>query len=242
MGGHNTFTLEKDMSKKKEELIKFASNKWQEHFLSLLEEGESFQRDGKTVPKAMGLLCAAQRAVGDVSYKTHCVKAATESDISATMLVDVEIVVRSETLEGLENAPSVMRGQGVADAGRVNTEMPYGAHAAATAHTRALGRAIKQALFLKVHCAEELGVASPEEYGHLISENPNAISETKIRSILNLIERLNVNQDFSIDHLGGPAETALRDGSVSKEIADAFLSMLNEYQNGEVPEKYKVKA
>lgn len=225
---------------KKKELITFASKAWQEWFIGQLEEDEGFEKDGKTLPKAIGLLCAAQRAVGNITYETVPVKAATEEDISATMMVNVRIEVRDEVAAMLECAPPVMMGQGIADAGRSNTEMPFGAHAAATAHTRALGRAIKQALFLKTHCAEEiLGTISPENCAHLIPSNPNAISETKIKSIFNLIKRLEVNDQLAVDKLGGPAEKVLRDGSVSKEIADAFLSLLNEYQNSEVPEKYR---
>jgi|GEM_PF-6574765 len=226
-------------AKAKKDLIKFASNEWQDWFIEQLEDDEGFDKDGKILPKAMGLLRATQRVIGDITYETSVIKAATEQDISATVMVDVKIQTRDTILNEFENAPAIMAAQGVADAGRSNTEMPFGAHAAATAHTRALGRAIKQALFLNTHCAEEIfGTIKPEDCKNLIS-SANTVSETKIKSILNLLKRLDANEQLSLDKLGGPAEKVLRDGSVSPEIASAFLSLLNEFQNSEVPEKYR---
>lgn len=216
---------------------KFASPEWQEFILSKLDKNEKVERDDKIYPRAVGLYRVAQREIGTVTLQEpNVLEPASAKSVSCTVSQKVTIKVNKELRTQWDGLPEVIEASGVADAGLQNTREPYGTYAAATAQTRAMGRAMKYVLFLDVTASDEMSL----EPDFTESKDKGVASAININSIKNLMGRLKISDKYLEDLTGKSVDTVLSPGFLSKSDATDILEELNKFQNKGVPEEYAV--
>lgn len=145
---------------------------WTPYVLSLLAEDELV--GGR--PKAAGLFRLVGRLVGRVVENSAWPCQCPNPGNSFTATVRAKLVVEPHQF----GPPTIFTG--LADAGDLNTALPYSNYPSATAETRALGRACKKALNLNVLTAEEADpVPSPTQ--DLISQTMVNFIDMKCRQL-----------------------------------------------------------
>lgn len=177
------------------------TKEWQPALMDLFEKDEMV--DGH--PSADGLARLFRLVFGEFNTGVEVVKSPNVEDRSATVVVTIEC-----------DSPhyGVIKHGGSADTAPNNTKHPYSLHPVSTAETKALGRALKRALGLRLHTHEEI-MADDEKVTF------EKIGDTQIRAIKNMCDKLGVDIEkllvkecgVGVDMLGSDETTiSTRDG------------------------------
>lgn len=193
---------------------------WQKFVLSLLKDDELIEG----FPSAPGLARVANLLYKRVEINSTVIKAPTSHDRSATSQASVNVF---STL----GDPHHLRYTASADVCEQNTKSPYNKHPVATAETKAIGRALKLLLNLKIHTFEEM----------LEDENDyKKINAMQIKTVNLLCDRLNVSKKRFLSANAGIDSDDFAVGSTTLTEADGtrLLELLNEYQTKGVPPEF----
>jgi hypothetical protein len=206
----------------------YGSEDWNEYVMSKFENGELF--DGN--PTCAGLRRVAEELLGTIVVsRPSQVFPATESDGPGRATVVFEVVI------DWMDSGQMRTFADVADVWHGNTDDLFCAHPAATASTRAEGRALRKALKVKCLAAEELTrkkdvesivrqtVQTPTD-GEWKEED--AISTPQINFVDAKCKQLNIDV-MGFVNSGTDSYDTIKD--VSKKTASKMLGVLNEYQN-----------
>lgn len=252
--------------KDNEYIPEFGSVDWQDYVLSLLTSNEYADVGGERFPKAAGLRRVAQIVLGDIIECGPRIVFPAKDDNSsgrATVVYEVRIAWKADipkwwTSENLETAELPTRTfSDVAEAWHGNTPDKFAVHPAATASSRAMGRALKSALCINVLTAEEMtndkdpsqysGPAERVNTGEYTEEG--LINSNQKEVITKLCERLGINvyKFINISHyeFGENIKYASID-TVPKSKATLMIKQLNIYQtctdeSEQVPDSIKEK-
>ena len=206
----------------------YGSEDWNEYVMSKFENGELF--DGN--PTCAGLRRVAEELLGTIVVsRPSQVFPATESDGPGRATVVFEVVI------DWMDSGQMRTFADVADVWHGHTDDLFCAHPAATASTRAEGRALRKALKVKCLAAEELTrkkdvesivrqtVQTPTD-GEWKEED--AISTPQINFVDAKCKQLNIDV-MGFVNSGTDSYETIKD--VSKKTASKMLGVLNEYQN-----------
>lgn len=195
----------------------YNTDEWQKFVLSLLKPDELIEG----YPSAAGLMRVV-RVLGDLtSVYSKVVKPPTSTDRSATLQCCITV----------DNTFLMGNAQAAADVYEYNTKAPFNKHPVATAETKALGRAAKLLLNIKIHTHEEM----------LEDENDyKKINERQIKTINLLCERLDVDKEKFLAANAGvsPASFEVGQTTLSEDDGVRLLEILNFYQTKGVPEEF----
>lgn len=195
----------------------YNTDEWQKFVLSLLKPDELIEGH----PSAAGLMRVLRLLADVYSIHTSVYKSPTSTDRSATV---------SCTLS-LKDCFLINTVCSTADVSEYNTKAPFNKHPVATAETKALGRAAKLLLNIKIHTHEEM----------LEDENDyKKINERQIKTINLLCERLDVDKEKFLAANAGvsPATFEVGQTTLSEEDGVRLLEILNFYQTKGVPEEF----
>lgn len=169
----------------------YGSDDWQDYVLSLLKPSE--QLEGH--PRCFGLRRIAQMLLGPiVSSKASTVSVIPVGE-SRAVTINYEITIdwkldRSIFLGGQDTGLYRVFG-GVADCVE-DIKTPYGKHPAASAETKAMSRALKQALCLNVLSAEEK-VSGYDDKEESTRSNSSKITEMMVKFIEAKVKSLKID-------------------------------------------------
>lgn len=203
----------------------YGSPEWQSYVLSLMEPNE--QMDG--FPRCFGLRRVAQLLLGPiVSAKASVVNVIpTEQSRAVTISYEVTFdweLTRPVWIDPRHYVPSLRTFGGVADCVE-DTNSPWGRNPAATAETKAMSRALKQALSINVLSAEER--VSGYEDGPKEGKNDAPITSQLISFIEAKVNTLKLNLSDVMKE-GGLKTTVLKD--LSLEEGRQLFAFINKYQ------------
>jgi len=199
------------------------TDEWQKFVLSLLKNDEMI--DG--FPSAPGLLRVARMIYQTVNTSTTIHKSPTSNDRSATVSVNINA----------NNGPEDFIGyfSGSADVSEHNTQSPFNKHPVATAETKAIGRALKMLLNLKIYTHEEM----------LEGENGyKKINKMQIKSINLLCDRFDIDRKKFLAANAGVDVVEFDAGETNLTETDGInlLTLLNEFQTKGVPEEFTISS
>lgn len=182
---------------------------WQKEVLNLLEKDEMIEN----YPSTDGLSRVTRLIFGEYSSSIEVPKAPSHGDRSATVIVRIH-------LGGYIYS-------GAADVYEFNTKSPYNKHPVATAETKALGRALKKLLGLKVHTHEEM---MDDEFAY------EKLNEQQVRAVENFAKKLSIELEPFLQENAGISLELFKSGNsgLSKDQGLQLLNKLNDIQNGKI--------
>lgn len=237
--------------------VQIGSKEWEEYILGLLEPGEVEVKDGKQYPKTHGLRRIAQLVLGPiVSSGPREVKQMTNT--SAMVIYELQILYPNIlNYSIIKNVPEhefinnhIRTFSAGANVFEGNTPNVYAVHCVATAETKAEGRALKKALSLSTHTAEEVNndkdaaeVVRREAFGDS-SSIETKIKSNQIMAITSLCNRLKIDADKLVQLL--MPQYNRFDENILYSDAVTLVATLNKYQvkdsnSLQIPEEIKVK-
>ena len=235
-------TIDADEETGKEEpdmtMPAYGSKEWNDYIMEKFEKHELF--DGN--PTCAGLRRVAEEVLGSiVSSRPTQVWPSTDANGPGRATVIFEIVINWMDSGELRSYAEV------SDCWHGNTDDLFCAHPAATASTRAEGRALRKALKIRCLAAEELakkdivsivrqavntdqGLDGEWKESDTISEPQTNFIDTKCKQLdIDVMKFINVGAE----HYGSISE-------VTKKTASKMLSTLNEYQTKKKPTPDKI--
>tara|TARA_R110000823_G_scaffold7357_2_gene26910 strand:+ start:2591 stop:3361 length:771 start_codon:yes stop_codon:yes gene_type:complete len=230
-------TIDADEETGKEEpdmtMPAYGSKEWNDYIMEKFEKHELF--DGN--PTCAGLRRVAEEVLGSiVSSRPTQVWPSTDANGPGRATVVFEIVINWMDSGELRSYAEV------SDCWHGNTDDLFCAHPAATASTRAEGRALRKALKIRCLAAEELakkdivsivrqavntdqGLDGEWKESDTISEPQTNFIDAKCKQLdIDVMKFINVGAE----HYGSISE-------VTKKTASKMLSTLNEYQTKKKP-------
>jgi len=235
-------TIDADEETGKEEpemtMPAYGSKEWNDYIMEKFEQHELF--DGN--PTCAGLRRVAEEVLGSiVSSRPTQVWPSTDANGPGRATVIFEIVINWMDSGELRSYAEV------SDCWHGNTDDLFCAHPAATASTRAEGRALRKALKIRCLAAEELakkdivsivrqavntdqGLDGEWKESDTISEPQTNFIDAKCKQLdIDVMKFINVGAE----HYGSI-------GEVTKKTASKMLSTLNEYQTKKKPTPEKI--
>ena len=235
-------TIDADEETGKEEpemtMPAYGSKEWNDYIMEKFEQHELF--DGN--PTCAGLRRVAEEVLGSiVSSRPTQVWPSTDANGPGRATVIFEIVINWMDSGELRSYAEV------SDCWHGNTDDLFCAHPAATASTRAEGRALRKALKIRCLAAEELakkdivsivrqavntdqGLDGEWKESDTISEPQTNFIDAKCKQLdSDVMKFINVGAE----HYGSI-------GEVTKKTASKMLSTLNEYQTKKKPTPEKI--
>lgn len=224
-------SLEEESEKVEEEttMPAYGSKEWNDYIMGKFEDRELIDSN----PTCAGLRRVAEDVLGSiVSSRPSQVWPSTDPNGPGRATVVFEIVINwmdSGELRTFAEVSDVWHG---------NTDDLFCAHPAATASTRAEGRALRKALKLRCLAAEEL--ARKKDIESIVRQTvkveptdgswheEDSISPAQVNFIDGKCKQLDINV---MEFLNIGSETYDSIGQVSKKTASKMLGLLNEYQN-----------
>ena len=190
-------------------LSKRYTKEWQKEVLNLLEKDELIEN----YPSTDGLSRVTRFIFGEYSSSIEVPKSPTNGDRSATVIVRIHLGGNIYS--------------GAADVYEFNTKAPYNKHPVATAETKALGRALKKLLGLKVHTHEEM---MDDEFAY------EKLQEQQVRAIENFSKKLELDLEQFLQENAGISLEVFKSGNsgLSKDQGLKLLEKLNNIQNNKV--------
>lgn len=190
-----------------------SSPEWNSYVLSHLQDDEKDDRGTGVVPKTDGLGRLVRLLIGDIIRSEPQVITCNEN--YCVVVHHLGILPFDDTTKLLEYA-------GIGDAGQNNSDPPYNKFLPQVAHTRARGRAYKDALGLK-------NINTSEEYSE-IAEKDVLITSTQQAGFKNICKSLKIDI-LKFINLNGSNYKSLED--VPKLEATRMLAKLQEYKRGD---------
>lgn len=225
---------------------------WQDYVLGQLREDERVVVKDTIYPKCAGLRRLAELLLGDIVYMgpTKVFPPTSEGGFGrTTVMVEVHIVwtrAGQMVITDLDTACE-LRPRVFSDAVDVwigNTPEPYINHSTATATTKALGRALKNALGLNVHTAEEM-VSNPKyssekdddkQIDDLVKESVSQpLSSSQAGFIKTLCKQLDIDVEKLVDKNfpGKKFESDTPSKMIDKTEASDLIKVLQGYKTAE---------
>jgi len=200
----------------------YNTDDWQKFVLGLLKSDELVEG----FPSTPGLHRISRLLFSSIDIRTSILKCPTSDDRSATAHAEVVASMRGE--DGLR----YMRFSSSADVYQNNTKEPFCNHPVATAETKAIGRALKLLMNLKIHTHEEM---LDDQISY------DKVEERQVKSIRSLCTRLKIDiNKFLAVYAGVDTETFIGGNSgLSKADGVRLLETLNNLQNKGVPDSLK---
>lgn len=214
----------------------YGGKEWNEFVMSQFESNELI--DGN--PICAGLRRVAEELLGDIiSSGPSEVYPSTDPNGPGRATVVYQVVFN------WMNSGEVRTYSEVADVWHGNTDDLFCAHPAATASTRAEGRALRKALKVRCLAAEEL---AKKDIVSIVRDSvrvegstdgewdaEDGISVAQVNFIDNKCKQLDINV---IEFINSGENTYSGVEEISKKTASAMLGRLNQYQNGQtaIPE------
>lgn len=174
---------EEKVNEDKDEVVPLiGSLEWHDYVMSKFGSKEIINGN----PKTDALRRVARLLFGEISYASPQIiqPPFKENDDRATVVVSLSIDGNNYS--------------GAADVCWRNTEKEFAKHPVATAETRAEGRALKRALLISVHAAEEIVDETKIEYENAISQE-GKINDSQIEFFNILGERADINIEKFIE-------------------------------------------
>lgn len=199
---------------------------WTNYVLGHLTKREKAEKDGNILPYTVGLRRLTELFMGQIiDTDVHTVQAASpENEKRATVEVHITVDVDGQHI----------RSSDVADCYIGNTDDPYANHPAATAATKAEGRALKRLLGLNCYTAEEL----PNELrDRLTQETVGKVTDAQLAHLEHMCrDKLGVNiKKFVAKHRPNCNNIS----ELAHEDMLEFFRILQSYQATETPEELK---
>jgi hypothetical protein len=197
---------------------------WTKYVISQLDESELQDN----APKTNGLRRVCEKLLGEiVETKSTVVQVPTPENLFRST---VEVTITIEKPDGKRLIYC-----DVGDACSKNCDPPYNQYPPAMAQTRALGRALRQALKLNVIAAEE--TSENAEYSAEVDDTAGPITDFQIRSLDKLCKQLNINLRAFVN-MGDLEYSKIK--NITKNKAQMMFKQLHKYQakdGGNIPEK-----
>lgn len=199
------------------------SPEWNDYAMSFFTAKELI--DGN--PLVAGLRRVAEMLIGEIisSKPTMVVHAENNSPIGrATVVYEVQFLCRrysgDEYIKTYADAAEVWEG---------NTDDLFAVHAAATASTRAEGRALRKALKLRVVAAEELCKKDVSKFlGEQSGQNEDRVNSDQVNFIDSRCKKLDIDVEAFINS-GEKEYKSIYE--VKKETATKMIKELNKFSN-----------
>jgi hypothetical protein len=196
---------------------------WSDYVMSLFAEDEL--KDGK--PFTAGLRRVAEMLVGEIisSKPTSVVHLQTKGPVGRT-IVTYEIIfscVKKDQLYTKTFADT-------AEVWEANTDDMFAVHAAATASTRAEGRALRKALKLRVVAAEEL---CKKDASAFLSQQTDQVNERITVDQINFIDMRCKKLDIDVIAFVNSGEKRYASiNAIERETASKMTQRLTQFSNG----------
>lgn len=204
---------------------------WQEFVMKQFAEDEVLMINEKPYPTVNGLRRVVELIQGEIIFSgpINIFPALNEHDTGrASVIYRVDIAWRGgEVVHDITSDLPIRTFQATAEAYNENIhDDRFKKFPLTIAETRAEGRALRKALFLKTLAAEELtGSEGPEAVAAVEGFNANAkISAAQIGLITTKCVQLNIDVAKYATSLGGTLE------SLTKQVALQAIKQLNEFQ------------
>lgn len=170
------------------------SPEWHDYAMSFFTPKELI--DGN--PLVAGLRRVAELLIGEIisSKPTSVTYTETSSPIGrATVVYEIQFLIRSEWYDTEISAGDYVKTYAdTAEVWEGNTDDLFAVHAAATASTRAEGRALRKALKLRVVAAEELCKKDVSKFlGEQTGQDEDRINGDQIKFIDNRCRKMDIN-------------------------------------------------
>lgn len=194
-----------------EDIIQMGDEGWNELVLSKLRDNEHFDRK----PRADGLVRLTREFYGGLSMSID-VHSCSPTYACVTVMIEI---------------PDGSLFAGTAECSSDNTKHPFYHYPAATAETRALGRAAKRALGLVgINTAEEIG-ETPAKPSNDENRNEGLINSSQIRFIDRQSKKNNVNVREIVQHI--LADDVNNINEISYEEALKVNELLNDLREND---------
>lgn len=205
--------------------------KWTEHMLSFLTKKEFTKHNEKEYPTTAGLRRLCTSKFGKILRSVSSLVDAPSENNGYTATVEHELLIREYGTD------DELVFTGVADANARNTDPPYNRFLSPNASTKALGRALRDAMQLQIAVAEELSKIAEKEAAEADDEDFKPIESAQKKAIEAVSKKLGIDVDKLIN-LG-----KIKFGSIdelSKGKSRSVMSLLNRYQAGtDIPDNIK---
>ena len=236
----STIDADEDTGKKEPEMTMpaYGSKEWNDYIMEKFESNELF--DGN--PTCAGLRRVAEEVLGSiVSSRPTQVWPSTDANGPGRATVVFEVVINWMDSGEFRTFAEV------SDCWHGNTDDLFCAHPAATASTRAEGRALRKALKIRCLAAEEL---AKKDIVSIVRQSVSAdqgldgewkeedsISEPQINFIDAKCKQLDIDV---VKFINAGSESYASINEISKMTASKMLSALNEYQTKKKPTPDKI--
>ena len=179
------------------------------------------KKDG--YPTAEGLRRVTSKILGDIVKSTSHVAVEPCFDNMLTTIVEHTVVINDGT--------QLKEFTAVGEASPNTLEPPYDKSPAACASTKALGRALRDALQLQTLVAEEKDSSSPNDM----------INSSQIKAIASLCGKLNLDPVKTINYMNSDKLIYKQVEDLDREVASDVLRHLNFLNNNpdKIEERYK---
>lgn len=236
---NGTFQNTEEENKTQETVPLLGSPEWQPYVLSLLTADEIVTKEGITYPKSSGLRRVSQQLLGPI-IKSGPTQVFPEAGDKYKCTVIYEVVFMwtygiPAYRSGILSEVEILRTEyatrcfsEVSECHSDNTLEKYAIHSAATAATRAEGRALRKALQLNIVTADEISSEILSSDTVAVEENPEKeqITELQRISIQSLCKRLKINLPKMLEFCNMPELL-----NCNKAHGMQLMATLNKYQN-----------
>ena len=197
---------------------------WSEYVLAQLTSDERDEKNN--FPKAAGLKRLTLKLIGQIDESVSRVVCVPSSDNNFTAVVEHRLVILTA-----ENTLKVFHGVG--EANDANADAPYSKYPLAIASSRAMGRALRDALNVNTIVAEEISVIAERD------DSDDEITSAQKAAINTMCRRLKIDPVKFINAGKNKYESM---DDITNGTAKTMLSKLNEWQKttSDIPASIKV--
>lgn len=184
---------------------------WSEYVLAQLTSDERDEKNN--FPKAAGLKRLVLKLVGEITESVSRVISVPSNDNNFTAVVEHRLVITS--------SDSFKVYHGVGEANDSNADAPYSKYPLAIASSRAMGRALRDALNVNTIVAEEISIIAERD------DSADEITSAQKAAINTMSRRLKIDPTKFINAGKNKYESM---DDITNGTAKAMVSKLNEWQ------------
>jgi hypothetical protein len=209
-----------------------ADPEWPKFLLSQLTEDEKDKNNG--YPKASGLRRLVLKYVGRIVESFPNTVCFPSAENNFTAIVEHRFILSSQLYD------DSLKFGGVGEANRTNSDKPYDKYLVSVASSRAISRALKEALNVNFVTSEEVSAKADEDVDDEDSDLP--ITSAQKSGIIMICKKYNIDPNKFVNLDKFKYDNGIEDNTISKSTARKMMSKLNEYQKDStlVPQEIKV--